>query len=79
MFNLVKEKIKISCPKCDFLNYATFKQVKARNVIICRGCKVNVQLEDHLNSVRKSLRSMQKAFDELEETIKSFGKLTIKF
>lgn len=76
MLNLSKEKIKINCPSCDFINYVTIKQIIIKYVLICRGCKNNIKLEDHFNTYKKALFSIQKTFEELKT---KFGKITIKF
>jgi cell fate (sporulation/competence/biofilm development) regulator YlbF (YheA/YmcA/DUF963 family) len=42
-------------------------------VIICRGCKRNIRLNDHMNEVRKAERQLRKAFEDLEDTLSDFG------
>ena len=79
MFDLDKVKIDINCPKCDFMNSITFNQVRVRDVIICRGCKANIQLEDHMNTVKKSVREIRRALRELEEQMSKIGKITLRF
>jgi hypothetical protein len=38
-------------------------------VIICRGCKANMQLDDSMNTVRKGVRSVHRGLDQLHESI----------
>jgi hypothetical protein len=70
-------KIEIQCPNCSFYNYIFIKQARLRDVIICRGCKSNIQLDDQMNEVRKSVRNFRAAMRKLEDSLKSF-KLKIK-
>ena len=71
-------KIDIHCPSCHFFNTVTLKQVRLRDVVICRGCKANISLEDHLNMTRKTIRSFQRAMRQIEEQLAKIGKITIR-
>jgi hypothetical protein len=77
MIDLSKHKVDLICPSCKFINPVTLKQVKIRDVIICRGCKSNIQLQDHLNSVRKSLKSFRREMDSLMKAFDGIGSITI--
>jgi len=79
LFDLDKVKVDITCPKCNFMNPVTFKQVRVRDVVICRGCKANIQLEDHMNTVKKSVRVIRRALRELEQQMSNLGKITLRF
>lgn len=68
--------IDAECPKCGFYNAFTIKQVRLRDVIICRGCKVNIHLEDHRNECRASVRRMKQAYKSLQD---SLSKLNMTF
>lgn len=69
-------EIDTPCPKCGFFNPIWIRQARLRDVIICRGCKANVQLDDHMNEVRNAERSTRRAVQDL---MKSLSKtLTIK-
>lgn len=63
-----KHTIEIECPKCRFLNPIYFKQARLRDVIICRGCKSNIQLDDQMNECRKAIRCVNKSIRELEKS-----------
>jgi hypothetical protein len=75
MINLDKQTIEVECPKCRFYNKIQLQQVRIRSIIICRGCKINIQLEDFMNEYRKAKRSIERSFQELE---KSFKNLNLK-
>jgi hypothetical protein len=66
MFSLDKLPIEFHCPKCGFLNELFFKQARLRDVIICRGCKSNIQLDDQMNECRKAEKRIRTAMREFE-------------
>jgi hypothetical protein len=66
--------VSASCPRCDFQNPFTVRQARWRDVIICRGCKVNIHLDDQMNECRKAVRSLSRAINELQS---SFNKLNL--
>lgn len=80
MIDLDTKTIAFQCPNCDFYNEAFLKQVRIRDVIICRGCKSNIHLDDYMNQYQRARRSIKKAFRDLERTIDGMNKtLTIRF
>jgi len=76
-FSLDKEEIEISCPKCGFFNYVFFKQIKLNNVIICRGCKINLRLDDYLGECASAERKIKRELRDLENSLKGFS-VTLK-
>lgn len=76
MAMLDNAEVNIPCPKCDFFNDIFFKQARLRDVIICRGCKRNIQLDDQMNECRKAVRMLDRAIKDLQNSFKS---MTIKF
>ena len=58
------------CPRCDFENPFTFKQARLRDVIICRGCKANIQLDDQMNECRKAVRHFELIISKLQSSLK---------
>lgn len=68
--------VSVACPACDFENPFTLKQARLRDVIICRGCKANIRLDDHMNECRKAVRQIERAINELQESLKNLN-LTI--
>lgn len=73
--DLDRTRIRIECPKCQFPARPFFRQVKHRDVLVCGGCKSNIQLIDHLGSYRKSERQIKHALEELTSSLKN---ITIK-
>lgn len=62
-------EIEIPCPKCGFFNPIWIRQARLRDVIICRGCKINIQLDDHMNQVRNAERDTRRAMQKLMKTL----------
>jgi hypothetical protein len=63
--------IEAICPVCDFFNEVNLKQVRLRDVVICRGCKASIQLEDYMNECRKAERVVKETFMEWTDRLKS--------
>jgi hypothetical protein len=72
--NLDKFEVEVDCPRCNFTNPIWLRQARLRDVVICRGCKANIQLDDSMNSVRKAYRSIRRAMDDLQETVAKFNR-----
>lgn len=77
MFDLDNKEIEINCPNCDFFNPIKLKDVRLRNVIICRGCKSNLQLDDYMNSYRIQQQKIKAILDEITKTIKEINNIQI--
>lgn len=75
---LDRAELDFPCPRCDFANDFTIKQARVRDVIICRGCKCNLQLDDHMNEVRKAERVIRHELKRLSDTLNSIGDIEIQ-
>ena len=75
--NLGRHRIVIKCPRCKFPARIFFRQVKHRDVLVCGGCKANIQLVDYLGSYRKAERKVRRAIDELTTSLGN-RKITIR-
>lgn len=73
MIDLDSHEIEFQCPRCNFYNKIWLKQARLRDVVICRGCKSNIRLDDQMNETRKAIRSIRRAMNELEETLKGMS------
>jgi hypothetical protein len=69
-----KFEVEIDCPGCGFSNPIWLGQARLRDVVICRGCKANIQLEDSMNTVCKARRSIQRSMRELRECIERLNR-----
>lgn len=72
MFDLSKEKIDVKC-ECGRKHIATLQDAINKKVIRC-SCGTNIQLDDNNGSVKKGVTDMNKAFRDLENTFKNFGR-----
>lgn len=61
------------CPTCSFFNSATMKQIRLNDVMICRGCKTNIQLIDQMNSMRKARQYVRRSMKRLQNRIDHFN------
>ncbi|MCF8420766.1 MAG: hypothetical protein K9G63_17960 [Melioribacteraceae bacterium] len=77
MVDLDNFEIDFECPQCSFINDFYFKQARLRDVIICRGCKANIHLDDHMNECKIARRQINRALQNLEDSISNLN-LTIK-
>jgi len=65
MIDLDNFNIEIPCRRCGFYNRIKYKQARIRDVIICRGCKINIRLDDHMNQCRKARIQVKEALNNL--------------
>ena len=42
-----RHRIDIECPRCRFPTRAFLRQIRRCDVLVCGGCKGNIQLVDH--------------------------------
>jgi hypothetical protein len=77
MVDLDNFDIEFPCPKCSFYNKIKYKQARLRDVIICRGCKINIILDDHMNECRKARVSVKRAIKRFQEQLRDI-KIEIK-
>lgn len=63
---------------CNFATKIFYRDARLRDVLICRGCKANIQLDDHMNECRKARRQFHTAMQELEDAIAKLNNITIR-
>ena len=73
MISIDDYKVDFKCPHCGFYNYFLFKQARLRDVIICRGCKANIRLDDNMNECRKVSKSIRRELAEIENTLNNLN------
>ncbi len=74
MIDFDRQRIDLECPRCRFPARVFLRQVRLCDVIVCGGCKGNIQLVDHGTSFRKATRDIEEAFDDLMSTLSNFGR-----
>ena len=67
-------EVEVDCPRCGFAKPIWLRQARLRDVIICRGCKANIQLDDSMNTVRKAYQSIRRTMRGLRETIERINR-----
>jgi len=67
--NLDAAGLELECPRCGFVNDFTFGQARLRDVIICRGCKGNIHLDDADGSVQQAKLSIEAAVERLRQAL----------
>jgi hypothetical protein len=73
MIDISKQKVKIDCPECKSKVEVTMQQVADEKTVVCR-CGQKIKLQDKDNSAKNGIKNMNKAFDDLNKTLKNFGK-----
>lgn len=77
MFDCDDFKFDLKCPSCGFFSKFTLKQARFRDVIICRGCKVNIRLDDRMNECRIAVGSINQALSGLKQKFNGLN-ITLK-
>ena len=68
-----RHTFEFQCPRCSFYNSATIGQAKVRDLVICRGCKAVIRLDDYMNECRVALRRIKVALQDFRESVKSLS------
>jgi len=58
--------IELPCPVCGLHTWVRLGEIRRRDLAVCRGCHANVVLYDHLGSVHRFVRGVEK-------TLRDFG------
>jgi len=73
MIDISKQKTEVDCPKCGAKLEVTMKQIAEESKVNCH-CGQSIQLKDKDHSAKKAIADMNKAFTDLENVLKNFGK-----
>lgn len=80
MIDLDRFEFVVECPKCSFTTKIFYRDARLRDVLICRGCKANIQLDDHMNECRKARRQFNAAMQELKDALAKLNTtITLRF
>ncbi len=77
MFDIDSIEIPFPCPRCCFLNDISLKEVRLRQVRLCRGCHSTIQLEDEMNTVRTAVRNINRQLRQLRDQFSGTSGLQI--
>jgi hypothetical protein len=79
MFDLDCAIIPIECRKCNFLNSVTVRQVRLHDVVICRGCKSNMQLLDYMGTVSNAREAIVNSLSNIMGSLSRTFNITLRF
>lgn len=74
MIDFNKIWVDFSCPKCNYTDKVQLIDVKYEKIFFCNNCKIKIQLTDDQASVHSGIDRMSKSLNDLEKTLKNFGK-----
>lgn len=77
MFDLDRVPFEFECPICRFQNPATLGQVRLGDVVICRGCKSNIQLADYMATLSSARKDIQSRLRRIEDSFSSRSEFTL--
>jgi hypothetical protein len=69
--DLDRRWIDVDCPTCRLATPATLRDVRLGAVVICRGCKLNIRLVDHLGQYQRMRRRLERT---LGGALQRFGR-----
>lgn len=76
--DISNKKIEFECPNCHSKVSITLEQAEKEEIVVCPGCKKNIQLSDKDGSVKQSKHDIEKGIKDLQEEIKKINK-NLKF
>jgi len=80
VIDLDRFEFEVECPRCNFATKIFYRDARLRDVLICRGCKANLQLDDHMNDCRKARRQFNAAIHGLEDMLAQLNTtITLRF
>lgn len=65
-FNLDRLRTDIPCPRCRLETNVKLGEIRRRDYIVCRGCYWNIHLVDHMSSVHRAQKKINKMLKNLE-------------
>lgn len=68
--DLDRHWIDIDCPRCRLSTPASLRDVRLGATIICRGCKANIRLIDHIGEYHRIRRRLERTFRGFESIFK---------
>jgi predicted RNA-binding Zn-ribbon protein involved in translation (DUF1610 family) len=73
MLDLSNHLIDVPCPKCGYELEVQLVDVRLESRIFCPNCKATILLRDEGASTETSLRGVDQAMKELEQSFRNFG------
>ena len=60
-----KYRLEVPCPLCKLHTWVTLGEIRRQEMTICRGCHVNIYLEDHLGQIQRFTQKFQKMISDI--------------
>lgn len=74
MFDISRQNIDFPCPGCGRKNMVTLAQVSRQATVTCTGCRESIKLKDNKGSANRSIRDINNAIRDFENTLKKLGR-----
>jgi hypothetical protein len=65
VFDIDKVEVELACPICGFYATVTMGQIRLEDVVICGGCKANIQLVDMAGETGKCRTLLRRMVEDL--------------
>ncbi|TNF24097.1 MAG: hypothetical protein EP329_25925 [Deltaproteobacteria bacterium] len=63
-----------TCPRCRLRTPFFLRDVRLGRVLVCKGCKANLQLNDYLGSYQEMRNRLRRQMRELLKTLSDLGR-----
>jgi predicted Zn finger-like uncharacterized protein len=74
MIDLNKQKLDIECPNCSRKLQVTLEQVAKEVSVNCPSCRQGIKLVDKGKSTASGMKNLNKAFSDLDKSLKNLFK-----
>jgi transcription elongation factor Elf1 len=74
MLDISKTWISINCPKCNYSFEIQLQDAELESTLYCHNCKQSIQLVDSNASAARGIKSIEDAFDDLNNTLNNLFK-----
>jgi len=62
-----------TCPRCQLQTPFFLRDVRLGRVLVCRGCRVNIALNDYLGGYERTRKRLTRSMDDLVKTLSRLG------
>lgn len=70
---LDRHSLEVPCPRCRLSTAVFLRQVRLGDVVVCRGCKANIRLVDHMGDYHRARRRINDAFNQMLAGFRGLG------
>ena len=62
-----KHSLEVPCPRCNLATPTTLGAISRGELMICRGCKSNIRLIDHVGELERFVRRLRRQLRKMQE------------